>query len=271
MPVITMQSSRPGSDSASDLNSTSTAGRNEFTGLLLVRRTNGSESFAPTSRCFPPGATSTSPARSGRPSSASRTRSFERRSSEVASDAVKRAGMCCTISTGTRRSAGSFGISSASALGPPVEQPIATTSITGTLPRDFGFGGATVGRARCSRPSRNASITVVSGSRSAAKPSSPAFTWGLVTKSNAPACSASMVMFAPLVVRLETMMMPASGTIWRSFGIASTPFITGISTSSRITSGRSSAALAIASLPSTAVPTQRTSGISRRQPCTRLR
>ena len=180
--------------------------------------------------------------------------------------------MCCTISTGTRRSSGRRGISSASALGPPVELPIATTSIAGTFPRAWlGFFGACVGRARCARPSRNAEITVASGSRSAAKPSSPAFTWGLVTKSNAPACSASMVTFAPLVVRLETMMMPACGRILRSFGIASTPPITGISTSSRITSGRSSAALAIASLPSLAVPTQVRSGISRRQPCTRLR
>src|SRR5262245_30643271 len=157
MPVMTTQSALPGTASASDLNITSTDGRNEFTGgFLSLRRTNGSASPADTSRCLPPGATSTSPLRSGRPSSASRTRSLERRSSDVASDAVKRAGMCCTISTGTRRSSGSFGISSASALGPPVELPIATRSIAGTFPRaPLGFT-ALVGRERAARPSRKA-------------------------------------------------------------------------------------------------------------------
>ena len=41
---------------------------------------------------------------------------------------VKTGGMCCTTNTGTGKSCGSAGITSASAFGPPVETPITTAS-----------------------------------------------------------------------------------------------------------------------------------------------
>ena len=72
-----------------------------------------------------------------------------------ASSRVKSGGMCCTITTGTGNCAARPGSIAASALGPPVETPIATTSIrlgpvveavAGSDGRRRGFVAGTVGR-----------------------------------------------------------------------------------------------------------------------------
>ena len=61
---------------------------------------------------------------------ASFTCSAQQRSRRSASAPVKSFGMCCTINTGTGRSADNIGSITSSAEGPPVDTPITITSIT---------------------------------------------------------------------------------------------------------------------------------------------
>jgi hypothetical protein len=73
-----------------------------------------------------------------------------------ASMRVNSGGMCCTMTMGTGKSAGIVGRTSASALGPPVEVPIARMSIraadwgmrsAGTMARLAGLGAEFIGEA----------------------------------------------------------------------------------------------------------------------------
>ena len=79
-----------------------------------------------TFRCFPPWAMYTCPLSSVSPSLPSDTLISLRESSLSARDCVNPAGICCTITTGVRRLAGSFVTTECKALGPPVELAIAT-------------------------------------------------------------------------------------------------------------------------------------------------
>src|SRR5579859_2191215 len=69
----------------------------------------------------------THPGISGSPETHSRTGNDDLAESRAASSEVKIGGMCCAINTGNGKFAGNEGKSRASASGPPVETPIATT------------------------------------------------------------------------------------------------------------------------------------------------
>ncbi len=64
--------------------------------------------------------------------------------------ARKQGGMCCTITMGTGKSAGNCGSSAVSAFGPPVDVPMATTSI-----RACGLAEARAGNAGAGRRPRH--------------------------------------------------------------------------------------------------------------------
>ena len=83
---------------------------------------------------------------------------------------------------------------------------------------------------------------------------------GLVTKSNAPARRASVVIFAPALVRPLTITAAVAGHFSRNCRTASMPFIRGISRSMVTKSGFSSKHLSIASTPSLARATISTPG-----------
>src|SRR5579864_7441727 len=69
----------------------------------------------------------THPGISGSPETHSRTGNDDLAESRAASSEVKIGGMCCAINTGNGKFAGKEGKTRASASGPPVETPIATT------------------------------------------------------------------------------------------------------------------------------------------------
>ena len=96
---------------------------------------------------------------------ASRTVSGEEASSRVASEAVKPGGMCWTISVPAPSGEGSWGMSSPSAFGPPVEQAMTTTFLPadrGAADRTGAAGRRAIGRAagRRARPLWAASPTL---------------------------------------------------------------------------------------------------------------
>ena len=74
-----------------------------------------------------PGAMTAQPGVSGSPETHSRTGKADFAVRRAASSDVKIGGICCAINTGTGKFAGKEGRSRASASGPPVETPIATT------------------------------------------------------------------------------------------------------------------------------------------------
>src|SRR4051812_1714652 len=173
--------------------------------------------------------------------------------------------MCCTISTGTGRSAGSLGSTWASASGPPVEEPMTRTAglllgpLRGAAGRGGG-GGAAAGPAVIGRPV-SALILGISCSRTLS------IDWltlptlaGLVTYSLAPAESASRVAEAPRSVSVLNMTMGTRLRVALIARTASMPFISGISMSIVIRSGLSWSSLPTAILPFTAVPTTSMSG-----------
>src|SRR3954451_1807690 len=178
--------------------------------------------------------------------------------------------MCCTISTGTARSAGSLGSTWARASGPPVEEPMTRTA--GFLPGPVrgaagrgGGGGAAAGPAVIGRPV-SALILGISCSRTLSIdwPTLPTLA-GLVTYSLAPADRASRVAEAPRSVSVLNMTMGTRLCSWppcpaRIARTASMPFISGISMSMVTRSGRSWESLPTAILPFTAVPTTSMSG-----------
>ncbi len=91
------------------------------------------------------------PGRTGSPSAASRTRRRQRLSSRSAKSPVNSSGICCTMSTGSGKLAGSAGSRISSAAGPPVETPMARTA--GADEMDWGrlAGGMAARRERGGR------------------------------------------------------------------------------------------------------------------------
>ena len=172
--------------------------------------------------------------------------------------------MCWTTTTGTGRLAGSEPSTLASASGPPVEAAMAIALIRPV--RAGGCAGrragtAETGAATPGRPPR-LRILGISCSRiirwdSATLPTLA----GLVTKSVAPAASASRVAVAPATLSVLNMM---TGGVRRSVRRSSRrvprPSSSGISMSSVTTSGRNDSILVSAIRPLAAVPTTSMSG-----------
>src|SRR5579864_1976557 len=90
-----------------------------------------------------PGAMTAQPGQSGSPETHSRTGNADLAVRRAANREVKIGGICCAITIGTEKFGGTEGKSRASASGPPVETPIATTC-TGD---NRGRGGKSVGGA----------------------------------------------------------------------------------------------------------------------------
>ena len=116
----------------------------------------------------------------------------------AASEAVKPGGMCWTISEPVPSGAGSFGISSPRAFGPPVEEAITTNFLVPgragvAAARTGGRGaigrGATRGRRVRILPAIAASLTFLDSSAVKSAIDSPIA--GLATRSIAPSASAS--------------------------------------------------------------------------------
>ena len=152
MPVSTTRE-RPARayTAATERNSTSTAGRHEFSG--------GSWFELDPRRCVPRRARPSCGGRRARstPAPGSRTSPSRRLATRgcghrvarrSASSLVNTGGMCCTMTIGTGRFArAGSGSSAASAFGPPVETPIASTSIA-ARPAGAPEGHASAGRNR---------------------------------------------------------------------------------------------------------------------------
>ena len=128
------------------------------------------------------------------------------------------AGMCCTTSTAASRSAGSAGITSARARGPPVDVAITTTcSAPATTSGGSGAAGEATpspGRAIMRTPPRFICVAA----RSAARSWSPTIARsrligpdGLRTKSTAPSSSARSVTSNPGVVSAAESMTTGRG------------------------------------------------------------
>src|SRR5437870_1210730 len=129
IPVITIPRAWAPYVSATDRNSGSTEGRQEFSRGPTSVRIRTSAPVRSTVMWRSPGAIHAPPPSSRWPSAASTTRTGDVRSKRSARTLVNIGGMCCTIRTGTGRRGGSWGRTVPSAVGPPVETPIAITSM----------------------------------------------------------------------------------------------------------------------------------------------
>src|ERR1700754_2821015 len=163
-------------------------------GASSERRTRPSDSMR---RCAPPGASSSRVASTVSPGLASTTLSGLEPSRRVASEAVKPAGMCWTITEPLPSGDGSLGISSPRAFGPPVEEAIMTNLRVPLRWRTAGRGAIAGGAGAAGRgakrrrlvPLSAASLTFFASSVVNASSDSPIA--GLATRSNAPSARAS--------------------------------------------------------------------------------
>ena len=197
---------------------------------------------------------------SASPPAASLTCSLDALSRRVASDAVKPAGMCWTISEPVPSGAGSFGISSPSAFGPPVEDAIRTNlrvalrGRTATRGTAGAAGAAATTRRRRALPASAASPTLRASSAVKSVIDSPIA--GLATRSIAPSASASTAR-APCAGEKADTTTTGTGSALPARSARSTPRPSrpGMCRSSVSASGRCSLQAASASSPSAAVAT----------------
>ena len=192
--------------------------------------------------CCPPIATYTVPFSSSSPSCASFTlislSSFRR----FAREAVKPFGICCTRSTGASKSAGSLGMTSCNALGPPVELAMATTLVPGVFAWNF-FAKSTIFVVvfsisfiwlSVSKTGIALFATISSVRRKLVLNSTTRQSIalsGLCTKSRAPSSSARIVVSAPSMVSVLAIMILAGILNFRSSSRSCRPFIFGMFTS----------------------------------------
>jgi hypothetical protein len=162
MPVSTTASALAPYSEETERNSTSTAGRQEFTSGPSSRTTRTWPLLLASFMWKPPGASSTCPGTTRSPVAASFTRRPLMSFSRSANSAVNSGGMCWTITTGTGKSAGSEPMTAVSASGPPVDAPIARivtapgnrpgtglgTAGTSPAPAGTRAGSAVTGRPR---------------------------------------------------------------------------------------------------------------------------
>src|SRR5208282_323797 len=115
--------------SATERNRISTAGRQEFSGGPWERLKRRRTPEGTTIMWKFPGAIQACPEDRTTPALPSSIGMSERLASRSASRRVKIGGMCWTTTIGTGKSLGMRGKTSARALGPPVDVPMATTSM----------------------------------------------------------------------------------------------------------------------------------------------
>src|SRR3954470_5680373 len=252
MPVrTTSRRRRPKSLAASEI-ARSARGRRPPIGSSSERTARRSSSRR---RCRPPGPSSALSGARASPGLASTTFSSEALSRRAASDVVKPAGMCCTITVPAPSGAGSCGTSRASAAGPPVEEAMNTS---GLEPTDAATGrragGATAGRAMRRRSEPAAARTLSDSSATNVLGASPAP--GLATRSNAPSESASTARAPWAGENADTTMTGIDGAPGRlSSRSTPIPSMPGMARSSVMVSGRSRRHSSSASSPSFACPT----------------
>jgi hypothetical protein len=179
--------------------------------------------------------------------------------------------------TGTARSAGSAGMSRASAAGPPVDTPMATISdrfrgASAVKAKVFSrcvsvlWGGMDrfLGMAVRGRPFRMDRISILlenernKGARSVSSFrlfSVMVFSLGLRTKSNAPASRLAIIRRPPRPASALSIRIPTCGYRDCSRASTSSPSMPGISISSVTRSGFKDVTLSSAVFPSRAVPT----------------
>src|SRR3954463_869619 len=261
MPVrTTSRRRRPNSLAASSI-ARSARGRRPPIGSSSERKARRSESRR---RCRPPGPSSTRSGVSTSPALASTTSSLEALSRRAASDVVKPAGMCGTITVRAPSGAGSCGTSRASAAGPPVDEAMKTSGLAATpagagrgTARAGGAGGAdagTTGRAMRRRSEPAAARTLSESSATNALSASPAP--GLATRSNAPSDSASTARAPWAGENADTTITGMDGAPGRlSSRRTPIPSMPGMWRSSVMVSGRSRRHSSSASSPSFACPT----------------
>jgi len=200
------------------------------------------------SRISRSGASAIASSHASSPSRASDTAQAQSESSRRANAPVKRAGMCWAMTMGGAP-AGQLRKSRASASGPPVDEPTATSCGRGPGSPDGCSGGARGGtggvlrRTPASAAARSASLSITAlSSRNSRTP-----TCGFATTSTAPDSSACMASCEPRSASAEhTTTGSGSSRINRRRKVR--PSMRGISRSSRITSGRARAILSLATM-----------------------
>ncbi len=169
--------------------------------------------------------------------------------------------MCCTINTGTGNAGGSFDTILASAAGPPVEAPIATTFTSGREPLLRAGAGSrpTVGGRRVTTRTLASSLTDRTMAPACASNCGLAGPNGFARTVRAPASIAlnDQATSSGWTALIITMGVGVSRMIRR---VASKPSITGICTSIVTRSGASRAVSRTASAPFTASPATVMSG-----------
>src|SRR3954453_11991856 len=265
MPVRTTSTSRRPKSLAGSEIGRSARGRRPPIGSSSERTARRSSSRR---RCRPPGPSSALSGPRASPGVASTTFSTDALSRRAASDVVKPAGMCCTITVPAPSGAGSCGTSRASAAGPPVDEAMTTSGLEPTGPRagrragEIGPGhsgaacaaGAGAGRAMRRRSEPAAARTLSESSATNALSASPAP--GLATRSNAPSESASTARAPWAGENADTTMTGIDGAPGRlSSRRTPIPSMPGMWRSSVIVSGRSRRHSSSASSPSFACPT----------------
>src|SRR4051812_18227327 len=258
MPVrTTSRRRRPNSLAASSI-ARSARGRRPPIGSSSERKARRSESRR---RCRPPGPSSTRSGVSMSPALASTTSSLEALSRRPASDVVKPAGMCWTITVPAPSGAGSCGTSRASAAGPPVDEAMKTSGLAPTATaagrRTGGAvaaGAGAAGRATRRRSEPAAARTLSESSATNALSASPAP--GLATRSNAPSDSASTARAPWAGENADTTITGMDGAPGRlSSRRTPIPSMPGMWRSSVMVSGRRRRHSSRASSPSLACPT----------------
>src|SRR3954447_9366527 len=261
MPVRTTRSRRrPKSLAASEI-ARPARGRRPPIGASSERTARRSASRR---RCRPPGPSRTLSGDSVSPAWASTTLSLEALSRRAASDVVKPAGMCWTITVPAPSGDGSCGTRRASAAGPPVEEAMTTSGLvasaaagrrTGAAGGRAGAGlGARAGRARRRRSDPAAARTLSDSSATNALSEAPAP--GLATRSKAPSASASTARAPCAGENAETTITGMAGAPGRlSSRRTPMPSMPGMARSSVMASGRRRRQSSSASSPSLAWPT----------------
>ena len=167
IPVITMPRAWGPYASATERKSGSTDGRQEFSRGPTSVRIRTCAPARSTVMWRSPGASHAPPASRTWPSAASTTRSADVRSRRSARTRVNIGGMCCTISTGTGKGEESSRSTVPRAVGPPVDTPIAITSMRAAGPEAGETGSATtVGRVVPSGGAPGCSVRILGRSSS---------------------------------------------------------------------------------------------------------